>query len=164
MNGADRRARRRSRRFLVALAAAALLVLAGHALHGLRVTYDLAAGRWHDAAEATDRHQRCLREQVESAVPRGATLSVDPALGDELWQRSLEAAWGAGAELVTPGRPAELTLTTGPAGLADPCGGEVVATRPGPLPATTPTAPTTAPPSSAGASGEAGARPAARGR
>lgn len=142
MTPAGRSARRRSRRLLAWLYAAGCLVLAGHALHGLRVTYDLSAGRWHDAAASTDRNLDCLEAQIEAVVPAGGRVSVDPDLGDELWQRSLEMAWPR-ATVVAPGGDADLTLTTAPGRPGDACAGAVVTGRAGPLPATSPTAPTT---------------------
>lgn len=140
----DRRSRRRSGRLLAGVVGVAALVLGGHALHGVRVTYDLAAGRWHGAAAASARRLDCLEGQIEAAVPPGSRLSVDPDLGDELWQRSLEMAWGR-AQVVPKGEPADLTLTTAAGAPTDACAGPVVSSRPGGLPETSPTAPTTAP-------------------
>ena len=72
---------------------------------------------------------------------RAKRVSVDPALGSELWQRVLEFAW-ARATPVRPGEPADLTVAAAPGNAVDACAGAIIVVRPGPLPATTPTLPT----------------------
>jgi hypothetical protein len=122
--------------------AGAVLVL--HVAQGARTTYDLLHGRWHGAADDAARRLSCLEQQVVAAVPARSRVSVDPALGDELWQRTLEIAWTR-AVPVPPGEPADLTLTAPAGNTADACAGTVVVAQPGPLPHTTPTAPTAVP-------------------
>ena len=138
---ADRQGARRWRSTLsIGLLGGCAVVLGIHAFHGLRVTHDLADGRWHSEAALTSQNLTCLRAQVDAVVPANSRVTVDPALGAELWQRTLEVTW-ARATPVPPGQSADLTLTTAPGPPRDPCAGAVVAARPGPLPASTPTAP-----------------------
>jgi hypothetical protein len=115
-------------------------VLAIQAAHGVRTTNDQVRGRWHDDADHASAQLTCLAQQVDAGVPRHSRVSVDPALGTELWQRTLELVW-ARATPVPPGDPADISLVVGPGRSAQPCAGAVVVARPGPLPPTTPTAP-----------------------
>jgi hypothetical protein len=119
-------------------------VLGAHAAHGLRVTLDLVDGRWRADAEQASRRLSCLERQLDAAIPADSRVSVDAALGDDLWQRALELTWQR-ATPVRPGEPADLTLTAAPGNPTEPCDGAVVSVRPGMLPATSPTAPTPEP-------------------
>jgi hypothetical protein len=122
---------RRRRALAVAALTGCGAVLAGHAVHGVRVTWDLTAGRWAAEATATSHRLSCLERQVDAVIPPGSRVYVDPALGPELWQRSLELVWQR-ATPVEAGDGADVSLEAVPGSGVDACAGTVVVARPGP--------------------------------